>query len=510
MPIQKKFDLNIPEDLKKYNQLKKDATKVIKAIEKKDIKNLTPYREFKKPENTRSDNWSNVMTGLNQRFDKSRHTTFSGYEILDDQMLAELWVSGGFAKKISCVRVDDMTRQWFKIENDPDNDIINYMKDIDTKYNINLALKWRAHFGGGVNVLGINDGRKLEEEVNLNSIKSIDWIETYDRTDCSITEFHYNKDKGSINFGELEYITIQPPYGAPFNAHVSRCLIWKGIPVPKRIESGNFYFWGMSELQHGWNELKNLCASLNHVVKILYEFIIGKYKIDGLSTLIAENKKSEVEEIIAIIELAKSTIQGVLLDSADDYQRDSANVAGLSELLDRYSIMLAGVYDYPVTKLFGRSAAGENATGEGDLKNYYDSVKSYQENLMTKNLMKLVDYVNIVLKNKIKDPSVVYNSLFQLTQKEELECKKLQAEIDGIYIDKGVLNPDEVAENRFGGDSYSFDTTIDFLNRETEMQIENEELKMQMEELKNQQMQSNLGLNNEGANNTPTSNPDVE
>jgi len=497
MPNYTKFDPNIPQDMKKYNQLKNDATKVIKAIEKKDIINLTPFRENPKPENksNRADNWSNIMTGLGQRFDKSRYTTFSGYEILDDQMLSELWVSGGFAHKITAVRCDDMTRQWIKIENDPDNDIINYMKNIDTKYHINLGLKWRSHFGGGINVLGINDGGKLEEEVNINKIKSIDWLETYDRTDCSITEFHYNKDKGSANFGELEYITIQPPYGTPFNAHVSRCLIWKGIPVPKRIESGNFYFWGMSELQHGWNELKNLCASFNHIVKILYEFIIGKYKIDGLQTLISEGKKQQVDEILGIIELAKSTIQGVLLDSQDDYQRDSANVSGLSDLLDRYMIMLAGVYDYPVTKLFGRSAAGENATGEGDLKNYYDSVKSYQENLMSKNLMKLINYVNIALKNKIQEPNIIYNSLFQLTQKEELECKKLQAEQDQIYINTGVLTPDEVAENRFGGDSYSYDTTIDLLNRESEMQMENEELKRQMEELKMQQLNNNQNNN---------------
>jgi len=475
MPKHKKIDPFINDSLIK------DPKILIEKIKNDEIKNLTPCRNV--------DNWSNIMTGLNQNKDKTRYTTFSGYTVLDDTMLAEMWVAEGIGKKIVSCKADDMTREWITITNDTDNVINSVLEDLDAEYHINLVLKWAGQFGGGLNVLGINDGGELEEPVNINRIKSIDWIRTYDRTEIVITEFHFNMDQKSKNYGELQYVTIQPKYTAPYNVHADRLLIWKGEPVPSKMEVGEyFYFWGMSELQSIWNQLSNLGASMNHIVKLLYEFIIGKYKIDGLGQLIAENKRAQIEEIISIIELAKSTINGVLLDSKDDYSRDSASVSGLSELLDRFMMMLAAASDIPITKLFGRSAAGMNATGEGDVINYYDMIRSRQKSKMKKNLMKLVNYINISLGNKVKDPGIDFNSLFQQTKKEELECKKLQAEIDHIYTQDGVLLADEIAENRFGGEDYSYETKIDINSRpeEEEGLSEEEKLKMQMELLKQQ------------------------
>lgn len=469
MPIFKKDDPTI----------KLDADSIVNQIEKEEIKNLTPYRK--------TDNWSNIMSGLNQTKDKSRYTTFSGYTILDDNMLAEVWIGDGLGKKIISTPIDDMTREWITIKNDTDEVINGVLEGLDAQQNINLGMKWSGLFGGGINVLGVNDGGGLDKPVNVKSIKSIDWIRTYDRSECYITEHHFNQDPESKDFGELEFLTIQPRYSTPYNVHIDRMLLWKGVPVPNKFETGDFYYWGMSELQSIWKQFSNLGAGMDHIVKLLYEFIIGVYKIDGLAQMIAENNKSQVEDIMGIIELAKSIIQGVLLDSKDDYRRDSANVAGLAELIDRFMMMLSGAAEIPVSKLFGRSAAGMNATGEGDEKDYYNMIRSKQKTRMTKNLMKLVNYINISLKNAVTDPSIEYNSLFQQTQKEELECKKLRAETDHIYIQDNVLLPDEVAENRFGGEAYSYETTnIEVMSRELPEPEMTEEEKIRMQfELKN-------------------------
>jgi len=69
--------------LKKQKSYKKYPKKIIRDIQKKSstkgsIKNLTPNitKDI-------SDGWSNIITGLNQRYDKSRYTTFSGCTVLD-------------------------------------------------------------------------------------------------------------------------------------------------------------------------------------------------------------------------------------------------------------------------------------------------------------------------------------------------------------------------------------------------------------------------------------------
>ena len=53
---------------------------------------------------------------------------------------------------------------------------------------------------------------------------------------------------------------------------------------------------------------------------------------------------------------------------------------GLPDVYDRVMMDVAGAAKTPVTKLFGRSPAGMNATGESDMNNYYDYIDGLREN----------------------------------------------------------------------------------------------------------------------------------
>ncbi len=55
---------------------------------------------------------------------------------------------------------------------------------------------------------------------------------------------------------------------------------------------------------------------------------------------------------------------------------------------------------------------------------------------------------------------VEFCPLWQASEKEMAEARKIQADIDGIYLDKQVLSPEDVAKSRFGADGYSFDTKV--------------------------------------------------
>jgi hypothetical protein len=61
---------------------------------------------------------------------------------------------------------------------------------------------------------------------------------------------------------------------------------------------------------------------------------------------------------------------------------------------------------------------------------------------------------------------VIFNSLWQATDKEQAETRKLVAESDAIYINTSTLSPDEVAVSRFGGEQYSTETVIDASQRD--------------------------------------------
>jgi DNA topoisomerase IB len=67
--------------------------------------------------------------------------------------------------------------------------------------------------------------------------------------------------------------------------------------------------------------------------------------------------------------------------------------SGLNEIYESFMLDCAGAAEIPVTKLFGRSPAGMNATGESDLQNYYDSIGQKQEALLRPPLEKLLPVI---------------------------------------------------------------------------------------------------------------------
>lgn len=473
----------------------KDASKLIKDANDKKIKSvgmltdvhqIIPARKNSKYDQIkrRVDGWLNLYTGIGTSRDKTIHTTFSSYEYLDDTMLSDLLVGDGFAQKISKAPANDMTREWVTVNNDDENEILNKLKDLKSEKLFNLAIRWKRHFGGSIIIMGINDGRELHEPVDTNNIKSVDYLRVYDRTNISLTTINFMAEPNDPHYGEPEFYTVTPKYSAPYNVHWTRCLVFKGEPVPNNRNAGTFWYWGMSVLQPIWDQIKDLGGAERNISKLLYEFVIGKYKIKGLSKLMAENKWEQVKKMIDIIDLGKSSIQALLLDAdGDDFSRDSANVSGLDKIVDRFMMFLSGVADIPVTKLFGRSAAGENATGEGDEKNYYADIRSQQKNDLIPEIQILVDYINISKEFKgkqVEDPTVEANPLFQETQEQIMSNRKTQAEIDNIYITQGVLFGEEVRESRFSN-GYSFDTTLvesEFGEEELEVEIPEEEENM--------------------------------
>lgn len=83
----------------------------------------------------------------------------------------------------------------------------------------------------------------------------------------------------------------------------------------------------------------------------------------------------------------------MILDAEEKYEKASTNISGIPELLDRFMLALSAVSGIPTSLLFGRSAAGLNATGDNDVRNFYDMVKQEQENKLKPVLEKLTRYI---------------------------------------------------------------------------------------------------------------------
>lgn len=125
--------------------------------------------------------------------------------------------------------------------------------------------------------------------------------------------------------------------------------------------------------------------------------------------------------------------------------------AGMPEIIDRYLQLVAGAADIPLTRLLGQAPAGLNATGESDLRNYYDGIAARQAN----EIRPLLDRIDAVMLRSLfgampSDAWYAFAPLWQLTPQDRAAVDKLNAEVAAIDAASGLLPRDALAAGRRG------------------------------------------------------------
>jgi phage-related protein (TIGR01555 family) len=430
-------------------------------LTKKGVAEMKAARTDSLNPQTHIDGWANLLTGLGLvGADKRMSTGFIPDPRLTYTDLTYLYRSDGLAKRAINLPVNDMLRSWYQLEGDTDGKIELRMKEIDARKQLKRAMRLARLFGGSLCVLGINDGQTYEKPVREGSIKSIDHIHVFDRWRMTVNTADLYLDPANQKYGLPERYLITPLYGVPFYVHESRVLRFEGEDVTDLIRIQN-QGWADSTLQAVWDRLRALGETYGNIETILDEFIIGKMTITNLQEMIAAGKEKLAQKRLNYVDMTKHIMNTVLLDKDEEYDRISATVTGIGDLTDRIIEAFCAVTGIPVCLFMGRSQAGLSNDEASQVRFYYDKIAGEQQEDLLPQLNRLINYINLSLGKPLEEEWFVrFNPLWQPTQKEIVEQRKNQAETDKIYIDAGVLLPEEVAASRFGGDLYSHDTNL--------------------------------------------------
>lgn len=440
--------------------------------------------------NLRLDGWQNLLTGMGiENRDKNVSTQFARTMFLDENTLTFMYREDGLARRIIDLPVNEMVREWFTVEGDSDGEILQKLKSLHAKERIRSGLKWASLYGGSLGVIGIDDGGDLEQPLNQNNIRDIHFIHIFDRWRVKWSTLDQYNDPEHPKFGEPEFYNISPIHAisAPFRVHETRTIRFDGAEIPLRVRHGNSG-WYDSDLQRLYNRIRSMGNIYGGVENIVNEFVISTLQIDNLQDMIANGKEDLIKKRLNLIDLSKHIINTVLLDKEEKFEKKASTVTGLSKLMQDFVLALSAESGIPVTVLMGQSPKGLQATGESDIRIWYDNIAAMQEEKILSQLEYLVWLCQLskngAFKGKeIENWSINFNPLWQPTQKEIAETRLNTAKTDEIYVNTGVVQPSEVALSRFGGDTYSMDTVIDTDLREAEpMILEPEEEKEEEEE----------------------------
>ena len=436
----------------------------------------------------RGDGWQNVLTGLGIcGRDKKQNASFVITNLFNRSELDMMYRSDGVVRLIIDLFAQEMVRQGWELEGDSDGKIVNKMEELRVSQAMIELTKWARLFGGAVCIMGIADGLPLDLPVDEEAIRDVQWLRVFDRYQAYSRDGTFESDLNSPNYGFPNVYTINDNRtGAVFFVHYSRILRMDWNILPPRWQNFN-QGWGDPLIQTVYEELRNYSTAFSNTATIFEDFVNSVLYIPNLAEIIASQcGDQQVMRRLNILNLAKSNTNTAILDADERYEKLTTNVTGLSELLDRFMIALSAVTRIPVSLLFGRSAAGLNATGENDVRNFYDAVKQEQEGKLRSCLEKLIRYIMISKDGPFngvepEDWSLQFVPLWQNSEEQDALVRKMVAETDSMYIDRGVLDPSEVAISRFGGNKWSMNTEIDIQARERESQHPEEIMQLEKE-----------------------------
>ena len=225
----------------------------------------------------------------------------------------------------------------------------------------------------------------------------------------------------------------------------------------------NYRFWGIPEYLRIKRELRETVTSHSTAVKMLERSVLPVFAMSGLSEMLAtEEGKQIILERIKAIDTGRNMLNSVVIDTGgegggnESYDFRSFPLTGVRDIIETTNNLLSSVTNIPQTILFGRSPAGMNATGDGDLESWYNFVERIQKLMLKGNLKKLIDIIVCAGLNSGKfedkpDINLKFNPLWSASEEEEAKIEQTKAatrqtnaQTAKTYFDMGVLDPSEI------------------------------------------------------------------
>jgi uncharacterized protein len=437
------------------------------------------------------DSWQNALTGLGGLRDKMSYFVFGRGIKLDDDTLENLYHADDMAARVCDVVPDEAMRQGFTLNTD-DEDIVSKTHarcdELEVREKFNESWTWARVFGASAIFIGADDGQRMDQPLNENRIKTLAFLNVLDRR--HLTAASYYDDPTEPNFGRPRTYRVQSlssgisPTRMPINVeiHESRFIIFGGARTSKRRMTDNGG-WPHSILQRVYEPLKQFNSHWLSVSHLMQDASQAVFKVDGLLDTIASGELKTMHTRMELVDMSRSVARALLLDAdKESFERASTSFTGLADVLDKAMLRLSAAARIPATILMAQSPAGMDATGESDIRWFYDTIKAAQTNELKPRLERLLKLIFLSKDGPTgglepEEWNITFPPLWQMTPRETAELRKMIAETDKIYTDMQSVLPEEIATSRFRAEGYSTEYIVDLEMREAVLEAERSALK---------------------------------
>jgi phage-related protein (TIGR01555 family) len=225
--------------------------------------------------------------------------------------------------------------------------------------------------------------------------------------------------------------------------HRSRLPMFVGHPVPDMLKPA-YSFGGIALSQMAKPYVDIWLKTRQSVGDLIHSFSVMVLMTDMQAMLQGHGGADLFTRIALFNQFRDNAGTFVLNKNTEDFKNVSASIAGLHELQAQAQEHLTFPGRIPLVKLTGIQPSGLNASSEGEIQVYDDTIAAYQNRFMRPGLTRVVNFEQMSLWGEV-DPEItfVFKPLREASPKEKADLGKAEAERDQIFVDGGAISTGE-------------------------------------------------------------------
>lgn len=404
------------------------------------------------PPLTNLDGLTNVMTGLGTNKSKRSYNQWQYSALNDWASLDACYQTNWIARKICDIPAEDMTREWRRIKCEGAEQIAALEQQLLLPNLTQEGVTWaRLYGGGGILMITNQDLTKplRPELIRKGDLKRLIVLDRWDMNAQTINTW----DVLSPNYLLPEFYTVR---GGSMQVHHSHFARFVGERLPLR-HMAQTQGWGDSVLRKCLDDITDMVAAKDGIAELMQEANIDVVTREGLTDELSTDQDDAIVKRYELFSLMKSSIQMALLDGDEKLDRHTLSLSGIAPIIEQFMTWISGAADIPVTRMFGTSAKGMNATGEGDDRNYNNSIRAQQRSYLAEPMRKIDEVlVRSALGTWPEDYDYVWNPLSLPNDLENAQAEKLRTDKHMLLLEAGVVQKSQIMRELQAGEEYQF------------------------------------------------------
>ncbi|HBE87188.1 MAG TPA: hypothetical protein DDW53_20360 [Lachnoclostridium sp.] len=370
------------------------------------------------------------------------------------QLLTSLYRDNWIVQNIISTIPEDMIRKWYTVKCNVAPERIDALQRLERKVHLRKSILegmyWSRLYGGAAAIIMVRGQDDLSQPLDYGLILPGTFLglQILDRWSGIYPEMGIVTDPSDPDFGLPAYYTIRDEESGVLvsRVHHSRVIRFTGRELPYNEKIAEQY-WGESEIEAIYTEVVKRDNVSSNIAALTFRANVNYMETDSMDQMLAVNNGEAQRRFWQTLQ-AQSVLESNfgmrLVNKGDVMHNTQYTFTGLPDVYDRVMMDVAGAARTPVTKLFGRSPAGMNSTGESDMNNYYDYIDGLRENQFRPLLEKILPVMLLSAWGAVPDdldidfPPLQTPDSSEIADIAEKKTQSIMAVYQGDLIDAAI------------------------------------------------------------------------